>query len=166
MQNSVDNELTGFESELASVHNFLESLPEEVLTPSKTKWKRLNMVEEVKEVAKELNQLESSANQLAKIANKVTLIYVRNRLKSERESCSRDYDKTVAFNSISFLSLGLLFVISTAFAQTLLVTTSIIYILMFVTLITKVIVNTRRYLQEFNLLNKLETLVEIAEQDF
>lgn len=165
MKNSVNNGLSELHSEIANIHNFLESLPEEVLTPTKIKWRRLSMIEEIKKAAKELEQLESSANQLAKVANKATLIYVRNCLKSERESCSRDYDKTVAFNSTSFLTLGLLFVISTVFAQTYLVATSIIYILIFIILIVQVIVTSRRYLQEFNVLNKLETLLEIAEKD-
>lgn len=115
---SIENQLSKSRSEVITIYNFLEALPTEVLTSTTTRsWRRLSLVEEVRKGAKELNQLEVYAKQLNKIASKACLMYVRNCLKSERELCSRAYDKAAAFNSISFLTLGLLVIISTFFIK-------------------------------------------------
>lgn len=164
MENT-EKQLTPSESEITTIFKFIEALPQEILAPTNKKtWRQLNLIEEIRKAAKELSELKSYAKQLQSTVSIASLIYINNNyIRFEKELCKRAYDRATAFNSASFITLSLIFVVSASFAQTLIVTTSIVYLLIFIALIIKLILDSRRYLQEISLLIKLEALLEMAE---
>lgn len=147
MENT-EEQLAESESEIKTIFKFIKALPEEILAPRNAKsWRQLSLLEEVRKAAKELSELKSYAKQLQSIVSITSLIYVQNNyIRLEKESCRRAYDRATAFNSASYITLSLIFIISASFAQTLIVIMSIVYLLIFIALIIKLILDGRRYL--------------------